>query len=314
MISRFFQYTGKENSRLREELGGEMTNLLKNILYTLLDFAFRLRNKLRRRFRLLTTAQQVIEGSDSEKTFYLAAIDRILTNPQIFARFRGIHDYREILEHVNYKLGKKYLDKFQSVTEEINHLIPSFKKNDLVGRPRRYRYKSFGLISPTTLRYISVAVEIRNLFGSHLDRVVEIGGGYGGQASILSKMNFYESYEIYDLPEVHELARKFLSEQDITDVTFPGLSDSKSSRYDLVISNYAFSELPRKLQENYIFEVLLKSDRGFLIMNSGRSNKSGRSTGKVSLEEIKLLLPYIEVLEETPKTGPDNYLIVWSLV
>jgi putative sugar O-methyltransferase len=302
------------HSKLEQKIGGEMTNFLKNILYTLIDLAYRLRNKLRRGFRLLNTTQEVTERSDSEKTFYLAAVDQILTNPEIFARFRGIHDYREILEHVNYKLGKKYLDKIQSATAEINHLLPSFKKNDLVGNPRRYKYKSFGLISPTTLRYISVAVEIKNLFGSHLDKVVEIGGGYGGQASILSKMNFYESYEIYDLPEVQELARRFLTLQDIADVTFPGLSNSKSSRYDLVISNYAFSELPRQLQEKYIFEILLNSDRGFLIMNSGRSNKSGRSTGKVSIEEIRGLLPYIEVLEETPKTGPDNYLIVWSRV
>jgi hypothetical protein len=40
--------------------------------------------------------------------------------------------------------------------------------------------------------------------------------------------------------------------------------------YDLVISNYAFSELPSELQTRYIEKIILKAKRGYLTINSGK--------------------------------------------
>jgi len=80
----------------------------------------------------------------------------------------------------------------------------------------------------------------------------------------------------------------------------------------LVISNYAFSELPLELQKIYIEKVIRKSKRGYLIMNSGMNNFSGRSDGKLHLAELRTLLPVFEILDEIPNTGPDNYVIVWG--
>ena len=78
------------------------------------------------------------------------------------------------------------------------------------------------------------------------------------------------------------------------------------------MSNYAFSELPAELQKIYIEKVVSKSKRGYLIMNSGLYNYSGRSDGKLHLAELRTLLPEFEILEEIPNTGPDNYVIVWG--
>jgi hypothetical protein len=47
-------------------------------------------------------------------------------------------------------------------------------------------------------------------------------------------------------------------------------------------------------------------------MNSRKTDISGRSSGKYTLEEIKGVLPTFEVLEEVPLTGPDNYVIIWG--
>jgi hypothetical protein len=90
------------------------------------------------------------------------------------------------------------------------------------------------------------------------------------------------------------------------------LVDSSIVRWDLVISNYAFSELPSDLQKIYVEKVLSKSDRGYLVMNSGMTNYSGRSGGKLTLEELRILLPEFQVFKEIPNTGPDNYVIVWG--
>ena len=45
-------------------------------------------------------------------------------------------------------------------------------------------------------------------------------------------------------------------------------------------------------------------------MNSGLSNK--RSYGKLSLDELRNLLPEFLVIEEEPYTNAQNYLIVWG--
>jgi hypothetical protein len=86
----------------------------------------------------------------------------------------------------------------------------------------------------------------------------------------------------------------------------------QQNRVDLVISNYALSELPEELQSEYLEKVILKADRGYLIMNSGRTNHSGRSFGKISLNQLNNLGLEISVSEEQPRTGPDNYVISWG--
>jgi hypothetical protein len=49
-----------------------------------------------------------------------------------------------------------------------------------------------------------------------------------------------------------------------------------------------------------------------MIMNSGRTNETGRSKGKLSINEIREYLPDSKVKEEIPLTGPDNYVLYWQ--
>jgi hypothetical protein len=288
-----------------------LMNGFKVILHNLVDTAYKARNRFRRRFILHVEQDASTVQSDSQRSFYVEAINAILSDDVDLRKFRRIYDYREILEHVDLKLGKNYADKILRSGFDIKELIPHLQGNDTFGDPRRYYFPNLGLFSPTTLRYVSVALELRQIFGDYVPNVVEIGGGYGGQVSILRKMNFFSKYSIYDLPLVQELSRRFLATQGIYEVMFPSLGNRLESKIDLVISNYAFSELPRYLQEVYVNEVLLHSRCGYLTMNSGRENRTGRSTGKLSIDEIQRYLPNSKILEEVPKSGPDNYLLVW---
>jgi putative sugar O-methyltransferase len=182
-----------------------------------------------------------------------------------------------------------------------------------LGKPRTFYFEEIGRISPTTLRYIAVATDIRREFGnSNLKRIVEIGGGYGGQAAILRRLNMWEEYFIFDLPEVQVLIQRYLSFIGIGMIDFPKISTLDSYEYDLVISNYAFSELPRKIQDIYLEKVILKARRGFMLMNSGKNNVTGRSDGKISVEELQRIIPNLRELPEIPLTSPDNYLLVWQ--
>jgi hypothetical protein len=80
-------------------------------------------------------------------------------------------------------------------------------------------------------------------------------------------------------------------------------------QYDLVISNYAFSELPLQLQEKYIFKILKNSQRGYLTMNSGMSSSTFKGNF-LSIDKLKEFLPEIQIKKEEPETANGNYVIV----
>jgi len=279
------------------------------------DLFFRLRNKIRRLVLSKTTFNETQGKSDSQVTFYEQQLSRLLKSKKRLSDFRRKYDYREILEHVTYTQGKSYLEQIQKHSPQ-NYIesIEKNKANDLFGNPYEYQYPGVGRVSPTTLRYISTAIDIFETIRLNKESVVaEIGVGYGGQAAILERMYGIRNYSAFDLPSVIQLSNVYLnSVNSKLKFTSSGLSSDKNTTWDVVISNYAFSELHRDLQLSYIDHVIAKCKSGYMIMNSGRSNITGRSEGKLSLNEIRNYIPNLQVKEEVPLTGPDNYIIYWN--
>lgn len=279
------------------------------------DLFFRLRNKIRRLVLSKTTFNETQGKSDSQVTFYEQQLSRLLKSKKRLSDFRRKYDYREILEHVTYTQGKSYLEQIQEYSpQNYIDLIEKNKANDLFGNPYEYQYPGVGRVSPTTLRYISTAIDIFETIKLNKESVVaEIGVGYGGQAAILERMYGIRNYSAFDLPSVIQLSNVYLNNVNSKlKFTSSGFSSDKNTTWDVVISNYAFSELHRDLQLSYIEHVIAKSKSGYMIMNSGRSNITGRSEGKLSLNEIRNYIPNLQVKEEVPLTGPDNYIIYWN--
>ena len=298
----------------RTSKGGNV-NLVVQLIRGLIDLIFRLRNKVRRKMLSKSVFSDSDMASDSENTFYVYAVRRFTTNPKAFIKFRRNFDYREILEHVNYTLGLKY---FNLGTEKYPDFLAILEKSrgiDLTGSPHRYRYKEIGLISPTLIRYAYVMAELNEIFNfDEIESISEIGTGYGGQSAVIQSVHQVKCYTVYDLPEVSQLTQRFLSATNSKFTSRVGNWRSSSEPpCDLLISNYAFSELPKTVQEVYLVNVASKAKRGYMVMNSGRTNYTGRSIGKMSLDEIKGYLPSLRVVEEHPLTSPDNYVIVWDL-
>lgn len=250
--------------------------------------------------------------SDSDREYYLRAVERAVNSSEGFANFKRDSDYQIVLEHVTESQGEAYLRIVEEKAPEFLDNPERWKKNDDIGNPITYKYDSVGNVSPTTLRYLKVAADLKSHFDQDFgEEIVEIGGGYGGQALITDSLFSINKYRIFDIPEVNQLISKYLESYLLNgSYSVTTLNKSTAEEYDLVISNYAFSELPSHLQKMYIEKVLSNAKRGYLTMNSGRGQE--RTTGKLSIDELRDLLPSFETYEEKPQTGSNNYIIVWD--
>lgn len=243
----------------------------------------------------------------------MASID---TN--VFNNFKKSAIYIDVLEHVSYEQGQKYLDAINNNTviqlQKEDWL--NFQQNDWYGSPQTYSYyirDNWTLdISPTTIRYIKVLQEIRMLFDwSEFNTIAEIGVGYGGQARILMECLPIQQYCLVDLPEVLKLAETFLDKFNHKDklIFCDGTKLIENRKYDFLISNYAFSEVTRENQEKYLNSIILQSKAGYMIWN----NLSYVNYKGYSVEELLNIIPDSKVMKEEPLTSPENKLIVWGI-
>jgi hypothetical protein len=116
------------------------------------------------------------------------------------------------------------------------------------------------------------------------------------------------SYALVDLEPCLALQRTYLGELGVT-AEFRRAEDlPRDAEYDLVISNYAFSECVGRGQRDYLERVLSRSRRGYLTMNFTNPPRF-RS---LSRDELSSALPDARWLPEEPRTHPANELLVWG--
>lgn len=273
-----------------------------------------LMNPMRRTSRRFQFIGNPENRSESEYGDYVSFVRAASIDNRLFSRFKSHPSYRAVLEHVTRDEGEQYLKIVQRQSPEFLDIIERFKINDTIGSPIRYRYEPIGEISPTTLRYIKVASDLKKYFGATVgQKLVEIGVGYGGQLLVSDQVFAIEQCRLLDLVPVLSLVQRYL-EGHILNCSYQiaTLNQTPAAlHYDLAISNYAFSELPAHLQTKYIDKILSKSARGYLTMNSGVDG-SVFQRNKLPLSELRARLPKFDVFDETPLTAPNNYIIVWG--
>lgn len=102
--------------------------------------------------------------------------------------------------------------------------------------------------------------------------VVEIGGGIGSFAAVVLTLSEPASYAFYDLPDMLALQRGYLSRvlprEKLERVRFRSAYElSPVAPFDLVYSTYAFSELARRVAEQYFESVVRHARMGFMTYN-----------------------------------------------
>jgi putative sugar O-methyltransferase len=234
-----------------------------------------------------------------------ASIDSIL-----FSNFRKNSVYQQILEHVSEKQGKLYLEEIKKYNADLLNSLNTFKLNDEWGNPDVSEYPEIGVISPTTLRYIKVLSDLKKLFHNldNLD-ICEIGVGYGGQCRIINGIFKPSKYTLVDIKPALMLAQRYLDNYILHSVMiYKTMNELIAQKYDLVISNYAFTELTRSVQDVYLQKIILNSKRGYITYN----DINPASFQSYKKEDLLKIIPNSRILEEVPLTHPNNCILIWG--
>lgn len=246
-----------------------------------------------------------IKTSVSEETQYNNFCLNAANDDFIFSTFKINSTYNQILEHVDKNTGNDYYETVKQYYPESLERIKQIQINDIYGSPKIENY-AFGNYSPSSLRYFKVASELNHCFSNIKNfNILEIGGGYGGQSLISKMIHGYKSWTMVDLPNVVKLQKKYLSKFHFDEITsFSYLDNSYlNKKYDLIVSNYAFSECELLIQLDYINKVMLNNEKIYMTINFFPNLNS------LSINNLKELLN-IQVYEEIPNTCATNKIIM----
>jgi hypothetical protein len=293
---------------------GEAARLL---LYQATDTARAVRDCLRsdpeaKRFFLASTRATFDDAIPGLKTSsmtdhdsYRGVCAAAVADEEVFAQFRRLPDYTAILEHVTAEQGQQYLAEIRREAPWL--LDPSLVlANDALGGPTIESYPDFSTVSPTTLRYLKVLADLVTFFGPLADlHVVEVGGGYGGQARLIRSFFPTARHTILDLAEPLALTRKYLERSGIVDgVTYFPCSKSDDVPFlggDVFLSNYALSECAQDWFDAYMRRVALGCARGYI---------TGNAQEATTFEYLDAVNP--QWIDERPLTAPGNFICIWG--
>ena len=250
-----------------------------------------------------------VRSSISDTESYLEICKLASNEPRVFANFKSAFAYKAILEHTGFHHGRSYekilLDRGVSPAREFLDL------HSAVGNPETFTFKGFGKVSPSLLRYFKVASDLEIFFPGWKNRpIVEVGIGYGGQLAVMSNFGFVGRYFGIDLPEAGTLAKKYLEQTDVrlsdcqildNEQSVPALSDY------LFLSNYAFSELQRDVQERYFQKLVSSSTSGYVTWNDLAEKAFGGMPAREFAERVGGVIH-----NEEPLTHPGNCIITWG--
>lgn len=187
-------------------------------------------------------------------------------------------DVNEMLEHLQRDHASVYLESIRLKLSDTQ-IETIVARNDAYGGARVENIDGIRS-SPSSIRYLAHSLEIcAQILKKGLSNVtlVEIGGGYGGLAVILSEVSAImnisiQKYIIYDLPGVVALQQHYLAQFTLP---FPVIwkdagccgSDLESSPNLFLVSNYCLSEISNNDRQQYLCNLLPKIDGAYFAWN-----------------------------------------------
>jgi len=211
--------------------------------------------------------QQIADG-------YLDACSEAVDDEN-FDNFKQDSRYRYILEGGTKDTFDYFLNKIKTIDNNSIFFdnLELFRRNDLYGNPDLYEDYEIGKFSLTTLKYAYNALEIVDYVkDSSPNKIVEIGGGYGGLAVILGGILNFSEYTLVDLPETCKLIDKYISNYDYLKDRIKSISCFEIDGFDfqntdLTIAINSLSECSTDFQMKYFDKIVSKSKYSYIIRN-----------------------------------------------
>ena len=265
---------------------------------------------------LPASAPSSITDSVDVRSFWRLAA----TDSSVFAGFRRHPMTRRVTE-IDFPTGCQYAEGLLRTAPHYREALGEFARNDSVGSPIQYDFPELGRLSSATVRHMKFLADLEALFGS-LDgmNIVEIGGGWGGQCRLVKSRFKPASYTIFDLPEMAMLARRYLSALGVDDVVFrQPHEEAPAGSPDLVVSNYAISEMPQVEQDRYMARIA-HATRGYVVYNAASLRErvlrhtgqdpytAAEFAGRISGAVIELQWPLLVDRDRTKETA----LVRWD--
>lgn len=225
---------------------------------------------------------------------------------ELFPIFRSHPTMVRVVEGSPIKAGKWNLRRLKK-NRIFHDTVKEFSTSDTIGSPQNLiKFTSRGRaidMNPTSLRYVNNVLNFLELFGpsilspNYLDTekgiIVEIGGGYGGECKMANDLalklfgsKIDKRWNIFDLDSSVPLLSRWLDTFGYEASINPTFVSS--SKIILVVSNAAFSEMDRDLQEKYFNEIILSAQSGYIIENfSTFSARFGGFTREEFIDRLK---------------------------
>lgn len=240
------------------------------------------------------------------KRGWLSACEACATNDHLFAEFRRNSQIIPIVasEQHDPVLDHRRAHAYYQLVMEAASNMPKWgaiHTMDRIGGPLWWKFDDH-LISREMLRYLHTYQDIaKRLTITPQPRIIELGGGFGGQAAIFNwaatNLNTLVDYTIVDYHEVGLLQKRYCKEClfSPTLLTTENFDCKMLPEYDLFISNYALDELPEWQQRHYL-QIAERCRQGYI-------------TANCEPERLFGLFPVREQTQEHPSIG--SATVMW---
>lgn len=191
---------------------------------------------------------------------------------QAYKDFKKNPFLKQIWEHSSEEKGLYFIKSI------LNSSIPRDKKerilsacslNDKIGGSELIKWDCWDVpISPSSLKYGYVLYDILKK-KIKTDTIIEVGGGYGGQALTIQSFLPSVQYLIFDIPEAVALQNKYLKKNNVEGVeAIPYTEIPELSPYIdwTFISTFAIDELSEDCR-NFYLPLISIAEKGYVIAN-----------------------------------------------
>ena len=225
------------------------------------------------------SAELLSEGAAAHSEwigFQRKILEAFVSDPENFLRADIVaHTLHPAQYGLSSKLIKELLD-----SPKAERYLPLLSESP-VGNPLRDPATSCS--SPVLVQHVHHAMKIEEVFGSihGFERIIDIGGGYGGFTKVVKKFGFAGEYVVFDLPVMHRIQNLYLRKvfgflEDCASVSAIKRYSKPSQLQDhlkdrsgrtLLVATWSLSEMPIALRDE-LLEIMPSVDCAYIAFQS----------------------------------------------